>query len=143
MDDKPIVAFDTSAINGLADDPDCAALLSEIRASFHVRLNATSVGELIATPDAPRRSKFLALCKELMHSGDCIHNAYQLLQMLIRDFERSQDFDWRSVDVRFEEAEDVLRSGAAFDDGESRRVSGKQRSQAQVRRILQEIQSPL
>ncbi len=122
MDDKPIVAFDTSAINKLADDPDCAALLPEIRAGFHVRLSVTSAGELIATPDARRRSKLVVLCKELMHSGDCIHNAYQLLQMLIRDFEGSQGFDWRSVDVRFQEAEDVLRSGAAFDDGHSQTV---------------------
>lgn len=122
MDDKPIVAFDTSAINGLADDADCAALILEVRARFHARLSATSVGELIATPDAPRRSKLLALCKELMHSGDCVHNAYQLLQMLIRDFERPQQFDWRSVDVRFQEAEDGLRSGAEFDDGTSQSV---------------------
>jgi hypothetical protein len=127
MGDKPIVAFDTSAINGLADDLDCAALLPEIRANFHARLSATSVGELIATPDVPRRSKLLALCNGLMHSGDCIHNAYQLLQMLIRDFERVQEFDWRSVDVRFQEAEDVLRSGAAFDDGESQSVCEENR----------------
>jgi hypothetical protein len=122
MDDKPIVALDTSAINGLADDPDCAALIPEILARFHIRLSAASVGELIATPDAPRRSKLLALCKELMQSGDCIHNAYQLLQMVVRDFERPQAFDWRSVDIRFQEAEDGLRSGAVFDDGTSRSV---------------------
>lgn len=37
MDDNPIIGFDTSAINELADDPDCAALLPKIRTSFHAR----------------------------------------------------------------------------------------------------------
>jgi hypothetical protein len=127
MDDKPIVAFDTSAINQLSDDPDCAALLPRIRAGFHVRLSATGVGELIATPDAPRRSKLVALCKQLLHSADCIHNAYHLLQMLIREFEGSEDFDWQLVDVRFQQAEDDLRSGGTFNDSESQSVREENR----------------
>jgi hypothetical protein len=122
MDDKPIVGFDTSAMNELAGDRDCAALLPKIRAGFHVRLSVTAVGELIATPEAPRRSKLLALCGELMQSGDCIHNAYHLLQILVRAFEKSQAFDWRLVDVRFQEAENVLRSAGTFSDSESQSV---------------------
>ena len=80
------------------------------------------MGELIATRDAARRSELLALCKKLMYSGDCIHNGYQLLQMLISDFERSQAFDWTSVDIRFQRAEDGLRNGAEFDDVQSQGV---------------------
>lgn len=122
MNDKIIVALDTSAINCLADDPDCDLLISEIFAALHVRLSVTAVGEIVATRDAPRRSKLLAICKELMQSGDCIHNAYQLLQILIRDFEKKQAFDWRSAHIRSQEAEDGLRSGAVADDGTSRAV---------------------
>lgn len=115
MDDNPILGLDTSAINWLLDDPNSTALLPKIRSRFHVRLSATAAGELIATPDAPRRSKLLALCKELVASGDCIHRAYELLQILIRDSEASPTtFDWQSVDIRFQEAEDVLRNDAAF-----------------------------
>lgn len=119
MDDNPIIGFDTSAINGLLDDPNSTVMLPEIRARFHVRLNFTSLAELTATPNALRRSKLLALCKDLMRSGDCIHNAYQLLQILIHDSEASPTFDWQAVDIRFQKAEDVLRNGVAFDDGES------------------------
>lgn len=120
MDDNPILGLDTSAINWLLDDLNSAALLPTIRSGFHVRLSAASAGELIATPNALRRSELLALCKGLMQSGDCIHSAYQLLQILIRASEASPTtFDWQSVDIRFQEAEDVLRNGVAFDDGES------------------------
>lgn len=119
MDGIPIVGFDTSAINELVDDPNRAVLLPKVRSRFHVRLSAAAAGELIATPDALRRSRLMALCKELMQSGDCIHNAYQLLQMLIRDSEASPTFDWQLADIRFQEAEGVLRTGAVFNDSES------------------------
>ncbi|HVB32755.1 MAG TPA: hypothetical protein VNJ52_00060 [Patescibacteria group bacterium] len=127
MDDKHIVGFDTGAVNKLADDPDRAILLPKIRSGFQVRLSATSASELIATADALRRSKLLTLSKELMRSGDCIHSAYQLLQMLIRDSEVSLPFDWRLVDIRFQEAEDVLRNGVAFDDSESQSLRDENR----------------
>lgn len=127
MDDKPIVTFDTNAANQLADDPDCAAMLPKICAGFHVRLSVTAVGELIATPDAPHRSKLVTLCDQLLRSGDVIHNAYQLLQILIREFEGSEHFDWRLVDVRFQQAEDDLRSGKTFSDSESQSVREENR----------------
>ena len=127
MDDKHIVGFDTSAINGLLDDPDSTVVLPKIISRFHVRLSAASAGELIATSDALRRSKLLALCQDLMQSGDCIHDAYQLLQILIRDYEASPTFDWQSVDIRFQDAENRLRSGAAFNDGESQSVRDENR----------------
>lgn len=119
MDNKPIASLDTSAINRLTDDPDRASLLPNILGRFDIRLSFTVASELVATKDAPRRSNLLAVCKELMHSGDCIHNAYNLLRILISAFEGSQNFDWQRVDVRCQEAEDILRSGSAFDDGES------------------------
>lgn len=127
MNEKTIVAFDTSAINSLADDPNCTVLLPKICSGFHVLLSATSAGEMIAAPDALRRSKLLALCKELMQSGDYIHNAYHLLQILACDFEVSPTFDWRLVNIKFQEAKDQLRNGTAFDDSESQSVRDENR----------------
>ena len=42
-DNRPIITFDTSAINRLADDPDCEALIDGLGVGFHPRLTFTSV----------------------------------------------------------------------------------------------------
>ena len=53
---KPALGFDTSGINAVAGDPDSVALTAVIEAGFMPRLNATNIEEIVATPDAGRRS---------------------------------------------------------------------------------------
>ncbi|MFZ0640807.1 MAG: hypothetical protein WA020_10865 [Candidatus Acidiferrales bacterium] len=111
MDYKPILTFDTSAINHLADDPDSDALIARLTSGFHVRLTFMSISEVIATKNTHRnlnrRGRLVSLCRRLLFAGDAIDPQDVLLEKLITAFEGGSSFDWRSVDVGFPEAERI------------------------------------
>lgn len=47
MENKPILTFDTSAVNRLADDPAREALIDGLVSGFFPRLTFTSIDEVV------------------------------------------------------------------------------------------------
>jgi hypothetical protein len=112
-----VVSFDTSAINRLADDPDCDTLLTGLRNGFHVRLSFTGVSEVLATGNPERRQTLLGICRRLLELGDCIDPQHEIIRKMVARFEASPSFDWRDVYVRFPEAEiEIAREENVSDD---------------------------
>ncbi len=118
MSNRPILTLDTSAINRLADDPSCEAVINGLAASFFVRLTFTSVDEVAQSSDAERRDRLLGVCKRLLASGECLLPVDELLQKLVRAFDTdTATFEWCKVDVRLDEAvEAAVRSAAISDE---------------------------
>jgi hypothetical protein len=83
---RPIVIFDTSAINKLADDREPEVLTVGIRAAFFVRLTSTNVEEIIATRNATRRKDLLNCIRSLVTAGDCINPYHWIIEQLVRNF---------------------------------------------------------
>jgi hypothetical protein len=115
---KPVLSFDTSAINKLADDLESEVLKVGLRAAFFVRFTSTNVEEIIATCDSTRRKDLLNCIRSLLTAGDCINPYHWIIEQLVRNFERDpKSFDWRQVSVRFQNAEgEVARQEFINDD---------------------------
>jgi len=118
LSNKPILTLDTSAINRLADDPSCEAVINGLAASFFVRLTFTSVDEVAQNSGKERREHLFGVCKQLLTSGDCLLPVGKLLQKLVRAFDTdAAGFKWDNVDVRLDEAvEAAVRSAAISDE---------------------------
>ncbi|HVA00080.1 MAG TPA: hypothetical protein VMV34_00340 [Terriglobia bacterium] len=118
MGNKPILTFDTSAINRLVDDPECDILINGLVSGFSLRLTFTSINEVAQTSGGARREHLFGICKQLLTSGDCLLPVGELLRMLIQAFDRdTSTFEWSEVDVRLEEAvEAAVRSAVIGDD---------------------------
>lgn len=118
-DQQSILTLDTSAINHLADDTDCEALIAGLRNGFHHRLSFTSVSEVLATENCWRRRKLLAVCRRLLESGDCLDPQHEIVRKMVARFESSPSFDWREVYVRFPQAEIEIARREDFSDDEA------------------------
>jgi len=117
MANKPLIVFDTSALNSLADESDSTALISGMTAGFVVALTGDNVDEIAATPAAGRRHELLSVCKRLLSSGFCLKPHDLLLETLIIDFSSTGRYNWRSACVRFPNYEDeVARKENMTDD---------------------------
>lgn len=99
VEERPILTFDTSAINRLADDPSLDLLMSCICVRFWFQFPFESVEEIVATSDAARRHQLLSVCNRLLSNGTCIDPAGPLLQKMVARFEGGAGFDWTKVDV--------------------------------------------
>jgi len=71
-DAKKRLIFDASGLNALADDAESKAIAISLGIGFRVRLSETSLSEVGATTKAERRAQLLALCRHLLHAGECI-----------------------------------------------------------------------
>jgi hypothetical protein len=117
MANHPILSFDTSGINRLADDPDSETLITEVTAGFHARLTFTSVSELVQNSNSDRRQLLLRTCNRMLtSSGDCIDPQHEIIRKMVERFEAGPSFDWRKVDVRFVEAENEIARLDYFTD---------------------------
>jgi hypothetical protein len=116
MDARPILTFDTSAINKLADDSDSRALIGGLGSGFFVRLTFTNVEEVVASTSGQRRGKLLDVCGQLLSSGDCIDPPDELLKKLIARFEEPSPFNWETVDVSVPNAKQVIAGDQNFPD---------------------------
>lgn len=117
MGNKPILTFDTSGINRLADDPACEALIDGLAPGFFVRLTFTSIDEVAQNSEGARRDLLLRVCKRLLASGDCLMPVAELLQKLVRAFRNGPStFEWGPVDVRLSETEEQALRGADLAD---------------------------
>lgn len=118
MESKPILTFDTSAINRLADDPVHEALINGLASGFFVRLTFTSINEVAQNSCDERRDSLFQVCNVLLASGDCLLPVGELLQKMIRAFDRdTATFEWHGVDVGLDgDVEAAVRSAVISDD---------------------------
>src|SRR5438093_10715777 len=61
--------FDTSAINKLAADPDCSAILAGLCIAYHIGITGTVLSEVVANSDDRKRGQLLDLLKRLLACG--------------------------------------------------------------------------
>src|SRR5260221_5387332 len=105
MSSKPVLVFDTSVLNALADDDDGAALIAALRAGFVVCLTGSNISEILANADANRRKQLLDLCRLLLADGFCLVPHHWIIERMVARYHRAQPFNWKAVDVRFREGE--------------------------------------
>jgi|SRR5487761_824071 len=133
----PILTFDTSAINNLADDADSDVLIANLTSALQVRLTFTSISEVIATNDGGRRRKLLGVYRRLLSSGDCIDPQNELLMKLTASFEESPFFDWTKVDVSLPGAENGISCEENFSDNVSAQARTENNAiETQIRGVL-------
>lgn len=138
MADKPILTFDTSAINRLTDDPDSDLLLAGMSAGFYIRSTFESVEEIMATRWSAQRHNLLGMCKRLLTLGGCIDPASVILRKMVASFEGGARFDWTSVGVGLPEAAENISRAEDFTDELSRQVREKR---ARYNRLFREVYS--
>jgi hypothetical protein len=116
MCQKPALVFDTSVLNALADDGDLASLVAGLRAAYVVCLSGLNISEIVANRDSDRRKQLLGLCRLFLGEGPCLVPHHWIIERMVAQYNSAQSFNWKSVDVRFHEAEiDVARQGIVHD----------------------------
>jgi hypothetical protein len=102
--------FDCSAINRLTDDKESAVLLAAIRTAYFVRLTATNIDEIIATPKKKRgrRDALLDTCKKLLSAGDCIFPHHFVSDILVKDYQKHGKSRCESLRLRSRDYEDLI-----------------------------------
>jgi hypothetical protein len=119
---RPILKFDTSAINRLTDDPDSEALTAGLTSGFYVQLTFESVEEIVATTSAGRRHSLLNICNRLLPLGGCIDPASAILEKMVAHFEGSAPFSWTGVEVGLPDAAEKISRFEDFDNELAERV---------------------
>ncbi len=113
---RPMLAFDTSAVNRLADDPEQSSLLAGVQASFWFRLTGDCIGEIVATNDTARRKLLLDLSKLLLTVGECLLPHAELLESVAKQHATTTGLKWDTVPVRCREFEDEIARQEIVDD---------------------------
>jgi hypothetical protein len=136
--DVPIVTFDTSAHNRLADDPRSELVIARINSGLSIRFAGSSVEELYACPN-PRRGKLFASCRRLQCGpSECLLPSNLLIRKLIlAHFNDPANFDWNAINVRYAADEELIRNYERFDNEQ---VSEMQREFQKARRALDKQQ---
>jgi hypothetical protein len=101
--------FDTSAINKLAADVDCVAIVRTLGLLYMVGITETSLSEIIATPDEVDRLKLLNVLKRLLSCGKCIMPFNWIIEEQAKAYQQaSSGYDWRRLNVRVRMAEEEI-----------------------------------
>lgn len=108
---KRKIILDTSALNALADDAQSVAIMGGLRSAYLVGVTETAISEIVANSDERRRIQLLGLLARLLKFGMCIIPFHAIVGAQSKAFLSDRDsYDWRSVNVRFAEAEgEVVR----------------------------------
>lgn len=102
----PRLIFDTSAVNALARDPDCEAILSGLGVAFRVGITETVISEVAAHPGESGRRSILNVLKRLLACGKCVMPYHWIIAEHAKAFvSNPASYDWRRLDVRFREGE--------------------------------------
>ena len=104
----PVVTFDTSAHNRLADGGTVSkALLAGIKSGMYFRFAGLSVDEMVSCPDPTKRATLFDYCARLqLARSDCIFPPNELVRdLIVAHFENPTAFDWKTVNVRAGEYE--------------------------------------
>jgi len=120
----PIVTFDTSAHNRVADDPRRRSVVNGINAGLWFRFAGLSIEELYATSQQSERESLLASCRSLQSGpSECLLPPNKLTEQLVMAHHNDPEhFDWRTVNVRWPLCEDAIRDRQFFDDEETSRA---------------------
>jgi hypothetical protein len=94
---KPILGFDTSAINALADSKDRDNLIAGLRSGYHIRLTSTNVEEISANKNRERMNDLLNVCRQLLFEGDCIWPHHWIIEKLICHHAKDPHCNWISM----------------------------------------------
>src|SRR5579863_1448996 len=106
---RPVLIFDTSAINKLADDPHSSSLGAGIRSAFFTRFTETNISEIVATANESRRDHLLNSVQSLMSHAHCVHPYQWIIDQQAAMFDKSPlHFDWRKLNIRFLGCEDEI-----------------------------------
>ena len=110
MDGRKTFGFDCSAINRLTEDKESGVLIAAIKTAYFVRLTATNVDEIIATPKKKieRRDALLNTCAKLLSVGECIFPHHLISDGLVRDYQRHGRCRWQSLPVRSTDYENLI-----------------------------------
>ena len=130
---KPIIIFDTSGINNLADEKDFKALTAGLRTAYHTRLTGSNIGEIAGTTKPEDRVKLLDTCQLLLSSGDCIDPFNWLVEKHVKAFDQHpKEYIWKRINVINPEIAKEIVERTFFDDelaGQSRQ-SAKESKQS-------------
>jgi hypothetical protein len=112
---KPILVFDSSGINKVADD--CEALITEITTVYHTQLTGSNIGEIAATATSEHRDKLLDTCQRLLASGECIDPFSWIVENQVKAFEGGPtEYVWRTLNVVNSEIRKAIIERTLFDD---------------------------
>jgi len=119
MNVKRILAFDTSALNHLADDADRESCIAAIQSSYEVRLPELATGEIYSTREFPRRKALYDVCRELLNHGYCISPPHWLISNFVKCHHQApMTFDWSIVPWRIREDEEQIRASTILGNEE-------------------------
>ncbi|MGA7849087.1 MAG: hypothetical protein WCA13_08250 [Terriglobales bacterium] len=117
MKGKPILAFDTSALNHLADDGNRDLRIAAIQSGYELRLPELATGEIYATPEFSRRKDLYEVCRKLLNNGCCISPPHWLISRLAKCHHGDPiTFDWSNVPWRIRADEEQICASTILDD---------------------------
>lgn len=129
MTDRKRLIFDTTAINRFAEDTKSAhPLIAGLISGYIVRVTATNIEESIATENAAKRDRLLAVCKELIkgQGGEIIRPFHWITEELIARFEKTGAANWENAALRLPAYEREIALREVVDD----EVSAQERAHA-------------
>src|SRR5271165_5346565 len=91
---KPVLIFDTSVLNALADDGDGASLVAGLRVGCVVCLTGLNISEVLANSDPDRRKQLLGLCRLFRAEGLCLAPHHWIVERMVAQHRRAQAFNW-------------------------------------------------
>lgn len=94
---KPVVIFDTSAINALYADPKKYERLGILRGAYFPRLAFSVIDEITATPDSYKNSQLYDLSLSFQNAGDCMLPFNYLLIAHIKTYIAESQYNWQLV----------------------------------------------
>ncbi|MFP5237797.1 MAG: hypothetical protein ACLGSD_18025 [Acidobacteriota bacterium] len=97
---RPVVIFDTSAVNAIYDDLDRDKKTDQLLNIYFPRLTFAVLDEILATPDAYRRAQLFDLTLKLQNAGDCILPFHHLFINHVKAFVCEREYDWTVVNCR-------------------------------------------
>jgi hypothetical protein len=102
--DRPVVIFDTSAVNAIYDDPDREKRTHQFLNIYFPRLIFPVLDEVMATSNTEenqfldyRRSQLFDLTLKMQNAGDCLLPFHYLLMNHARAFACEEEYAWTSV----------------------------------------------
>jgi hypothetical protein len=103
------LVFDTSAINMLAADVDCDAIIKALGLLYRIGITETAISEIIATEDEIHRKALLDVVKRLLAHGNCIMPFNWIIEEQAKVYQRdSVRYDWKRLNVRVPAAEEEV-----------------------------------
>jgi hypothetical protein len=114
---KPILVFDTSAINQLTSEKEFPALAAGLTTAYSTRLTGSNISELAATQTSEKRERLLDTCQRLLAAGDCIDPFNWIVEKQIKTFDLNpMSYDWRKINVRNCAIDEQIVRRTLFDD---------------------------